>query len=60
MVTGWVPQCAKYCVRQLWNDKDEKKETAYHETLNLAELKDHGCGKAELKVDWRRKVSIGR
>ena len=50
-----MPQSSKYFVRQLWDNKDKDKESAYHETLNLAELKDDG-GTAELKVPWGRKV----
>ena len=37
------------------DDVSKTKESAYHETLNLAELKDDG-GTAELKVPWGRKV----
>lgn len=38
-----------------------KEENVYQETHNPAEVKEHACGPAELKVCWRKKLgSSGR
>lgn len=46
------------CVRQLRKYKDEKKESAYQENHNLAEVKDSASEMAGLKVCWKRYMSI--